>query len=57
MAAKCAEKLMSPDSRVQAVKLITQWDNCQYQLIQVYNFNSDANFDSIIRFLAEIVEN
>ena len=42
-------------SRVQVVTLITQQDNCQYQLIQVYTFNSDANTDSIIRFLAEIV--
>ena len=25
--------------RVQTVKLITQWDNCQYQLIQAYGFN------------------
>ena len=42
--------------RVQVVKFRTHWDNCQYQLIQVYSFNSDANFDSIIQFLAEIVE-
>ena len=26
-------------SRVQAVKLITLWDNYQYQLVQVYSFN------------------
>ena len=44
-------------SLVQVVKLITQLDNCQYQLIQVDTFNSDANFDSIIWFLPEIVEN
>ena len=58
MAAQCSDKLTTGRvSRVQAVKLITQWDNCQYLLIQVYSFNQDAKYDSIIRFLAEIVEN
>ena len=44
-------------SRVQALKLVTQCDNWQYQLIQVYSFKQDTNYDSIIRCLAEIVEN
>ena len=44
-------------SRVEVVKLITQPDNCQYQLTKVCRFNYNANFDSIIQFLAEIVEN
>ena len=44
-------------SRLQVVKLITQSDNCRYQLIQVFSFNLSANFDSIIQFLAEIDEN
>ena len=41
-------------SRVQVVKPITQRDKCHYQLVQVQVYKSDANFDSIIRFLAEI---
>ena len=59
MAAHCAGKTVMTGcvSRVQVVKLITQRDNCHYQLTEVYAFNSNANFDSIIRFLAEIVEN
>ena len=44
-------------SRVEVVKLITQRDNCQYQLKQSCRFNENAKFDSIIQFLAEIVEN
>ena len=44
-------------SRLQVVKLTTQSDNCRYQLIHVFSFNLSANFDSIIQFLAEIVEN
>ena len=44
-------------SRVEVLELITQWDSCQYQLTQVCRFNLNAKFDSIIQFLAEIVEN
>ena len=38
-------------SRVQVVKLITGRDNCQYQLIQVYAFNSNANLILSLYFL------
>ena len=59
MSAQCAEKTftMGCVGRVEVVKLITQRDNCQYQLAQVCRFNYNANFDSVIKFLAEIVEN
>ena len=58
MGAQCAEKLTTDwVSRVQVVKLVTQRVKCQYQLVQVKSFNAYANFDSIIRFLAGIIEN
>ena len=44
-------------SRVQVLKPITQRDNYQYQLTQVCRFNLNAKFDSIIQFLAEMLEN
>ena len=38
---QCTEKLSTTEraSRLQVVKLITQCDNCRYQLMQVFSFD------------------